>query len=68
VHLSISLVICSRVTYLSLTPKGDIKIVEAPAPALPQAPSQYTSHGDSGTRPLILLAGSIQSAVKSTNT
>jgi hypothetical protein len=47
VHLSVSLVKWSLVAYHNLTPKGDTKIVVAPAPVLPQAPSQHTSQGDS---------------------
>jgi hypothetical protein len=53
VHLSVSFVNNNRAAYLNLIPEGDIKIAEAPALELPQAPSQYTSHGYSGTKPLV---------------
>jgi hypothetical protein len=37
----------------------------APAPAAPQAPSQQTNHGDSGTAPSVVKLDSVHSATKS---
>jgi hypothetical protein len=45
-----------------LIPEGEINI--AAAPALLQAPSQDTSHGDSGTMPSVWELGSVHSAMK----
>jgi hypothetical protein len=53
VHLYVSFVNYNRATYLSLIPKGDIKIAAVPTLMLPQPPSQYTCHGDSVTGPLV---------------
>jgi hypothetical protein len=47
VHLSVSLVKWSLDAYRNLILKGDTKIATAPAPVLAQAPSQFTSQGDS---------------------
>jgi hypothetical protein len=52
-HLSASMVNCSRATYLNLIPEGDFNIVVAPAPETSQAPSQYTCHGVSTTVPSV---------------
>jgi hypothetical protein len=48
VHLSVSLVKWSLAVYHSLILEGNTKTTVAPAPVQPQAPSQYTSQGDSG--------------------
>jgi hypothetical protein len=40
-------------------------MVAAPAPVVPQAPSQWTSHGDLSTAPSITEPGSVHSAIKS---
>jgi hypothetical protein len=53
VHLFFSFVNCNRVAYLSLMSEGDTRIVAALAPALPQAPSQYTYHYVSVTGPSV---------------
>jgi hypothetical protein len=68
VHLPVYLVNCSLAAYLSLIPDGEINMVATRAPALPQAPSQYISHGNSGTRPSVYELGSVHSAMKSAMT
>jgi hypothetical protein len=52
-HLFVSVVNCNHMAYLSLMPKGDIRIVTALAPNLPKAPSHYTCHGISITGPSV---------------
>jgi hypothetical protein len=41
-------------------------MVAAPAPVAPQAPSQQTKHGDSGTAPSVAKPSYIHSTMKST--
>jgi hypothetical protein len=53
VHLSISLMNCRPAAYLNLMLEGEIRTVAALASVLHQAPSQYTCHGVSVTKPSI---------------
>jgi hypothetical protein len=52
-HLSVYVVNCKRVAYLSLMPEGDIRIIATLALEAPQASSQYTCHGVSITEPSV---------------
>jgi hypothetical protein len=36
-----------------LIPNSEINMAATPAPVLPQSPSQYIIHSDSGTDPLV---------------
>jgi hypothetical protein len=53
VHLSISFVNYRHAAYLNLMSEGETRTDIAPAPVLPQVPSQYTFHGMSMTGPSI---------------
>jgi hypothetical protein len=52
-HLSASMVNCSRVVYLNLIPEGDFNMSAVPAPETPHALSQYTYHSVSMTVPSV---------------
>jgi hypothetical protein len=68
VHLSVSFVNCSLVVYLSLILDDEINVATAPAPALPQAPSQHISHDDLGAGPSVSELGSVHYEIKSAMT